>query len=116
MTTVSGQVLVTPRLGPFRDAVLRVRVLDVTQADAPARELAAVVVEHFTYDGEGTVSVPFRLSAEWGARRRVVVDAHLDRSGSGTVDTGDALTVESSPVTHQETPVTVRLRPVPPPA
>ncbi|MFD3308408.1 YbaY family lipoprotein [Streptomyces sp. NPDC058656] len=116
MTTVSGQVLVTPGLGPFRDAVLRVRVLDVTLADAPSHELAATAVEHFTYDGKGTVSVPFRLSAQWGPGRRVVVDAHLDRSGSGAVDTGDALAVESLPVPREEAPVTVRLRAVGPPA
>lgn len=87
------------------------RVLDVTLADAPARE-PAVTVQDIAYDGEGTVAVPFRLSADWGPRQRVVVDAHLDRSGSGVVESGGALTVRSTPVPEEPAPVTVRLRAV----
>ncbi|MFI6010476.1 YbaY family lipoprotein [Streptomyces sp. NPDC051243] len=109
MATVSGRVLLTPDLGAFDEAVLRVRVLDVTVADAPARELTATA-QDISYDGQGTVSVPFRLSADWGPRQRVVVDAHLDRSGSGVVESGDALTVQSLPVPEEPAPVTVRLR------
>ncbi|MER5939732.1 YbaY family lipoprotein [Streptomyces sp. NPDC001928] len=111
MTTVSGRVLLTPDLGSFPRAVLRVRVLDVTLADAPSRELA-VTVQDLTYDGKGTLAVPFRLSADWAPGRSVVVDAHLDRSGSGVVESGDALTVRSTPVPDEPVPVTVRLRAV----
>jgi uncharacterized lipoprotein YbaY len=111
MTTVTGRVLLTPELGAFVKAVLRVRVLDVTLADAPARELA-VTVQDISYDGKGTLGVPFRLSADWAPGRRVVVEAHLDRSGSGVVESGDALTTESLPVPAEPAPVTVRLRAV----
>jgi len=111
MATVTGRVLLTPDLGAFTEAVLRVRVLDVTLADTSAQELA-VTVQDISYDGEGTFAVPFRLSAHWTPGQRVVVDAHLDRSGSGLVETGDALTVESLPVPAEPAPVTVRLRAV----
>ncbi|WP_367323880.1 YbaY family lipoprotein [Streptomyces sp. HUAS ZL42] len=111
MTTVSGRVLLTPDLGAFSKAVLRVRVLDVTLADAPSQELAATV-QDISYDGKGTLAVPFHLSADWTPGRRVVVDAHLDRSGSGVVESGDALTVQSLPVPEEPAPVTVRLRAV----
>lgn len=111
MTTVSGRVLLTPDLGAFPRAVLRVRVLDVTVLDAPSRELA-VSTQDLSYDGKGTLAVPFRLSADWDPGRSVVVDAHLDRSGSGLVESGDALTVGSLPVPDEPAPVTVRLRAV----
>ncbi|MFI7411675.1 YbaY family lipoprotein [Streptomyces sp. NPDC049627] len=111
MATVSGRVLLTPDLGAFEQALLRVRVLDVTVADAPSRELAGTV-QDVSYDGQDTVSVPFELAARWGPGQRVVVDAHLDRSGSGVVESGDALTVESLPVPEEPAPVTVRLRAV----
>lgn len=109
MTTVSGRVLLTPDLGAFEQAVLRVRVLDVTVADAPSYELTATA-QDISYDGEGTRAVPFELSADWTQGQQVVVDAHLDRSGSGVVESGDALTVQSLPVPDEPAPVTVRLR------
>jgi uncharacterized lipoprotein YbaY len=93
MRTVRGGVVLTPGLGPCRGATLRVRLLDVTRADAPAIQLGEVVVPAVDYDARSEVVVPFEVGApDWDRGASVTVSAHLDRSGDGNVVVGDALT------------------------
>src|SRR5688572_30017347 len=95
MRTVHGGVVLTPSLGPCRSATLRVRLLDVTQADAPATQLGEVVVPAVDYDATTDVVVPFDVGApDWESGASVIVSAHLDRSGDGAVVVGDALTTQ----------------------
>jgi uncharacterized lipoprotein YbaY len=95
MRTVHGGVVLTPGLGPFRHATLRVRLLDVSRADAPATQLGEVVVPAVDYDATTDVVVPFEVGApDWDPRSSVTVSAHLDRSGDGDVVAGDALTTQ----------------------
>ncbi|MGR6920603.1 hypothetical protein ACU635_40745 [[Actinomadura] parvosata] len=111
MPELQGEVVLTPVLGSFQDATLRVRVLDVTEADAPAGTLAELTLPALSYDGNAERRVPFSLpSPAWDARRTVIVTAHLDRSGSGTVEAGDALTTRAEPASQEH--LTLALTPV----
>jgi len=95
MRTVHGGVVLTPELGACRGATLRVRLLDVTLADAPATELGEVVVPAVDYDATTERIVPFEVGApDWEPGTSVIVSAHLDRSGDGDVVVGDALTTQ----------------------
>jgi uncharacterized lipoprotein YbaY len=113
MPTLRGTVVLTPSLGRFHDATLHIRVLDVSEADAPAQQLAEVTVSPVTYDAATEETVPFTLSAPaWNPRNTITITAHLDQSGSGEVDAGDALTTQSHPPTTQ--PLLLHLTPVSP--
>ncbi|MEV5503748.1 hypothetical protein AB0M50_50945 [Nonomuraea fuscirosea] len=111
MPEVQGEVVLTPMLGSFQDATLRVRVLDVTEADAPAGPLAELALPALSYDGSAERRVPFSLpSPAWDPRRTVIVTAHLDRSGTGEVEAGDALTTRAEPASQDR--LTLFLTPI----
>lgn len=111
MPDLQGEVVLTPVLGSFQDATLRIRVLDVTEADAPATPLAELTLPSVSYDASAERRIPFTLpSPEWDPRQTVIVTAHLDRSGSGEVEIGDALTTRAEPPSQE--PLSLRLTPV----
>jgi putative lipoprotein len=99
MPTVTGGVVLRPALGAFHNAVLHIHLQDVTFADAPARRLKDLRITGVTYDASGEEVVWFTLAAPaWESSRTVLLSAHLDRSGNGRVEPGDAVTTESYPV------------------
>jgi putative lipoprotein len=84
----------------LRDATVRVRLLDVSRADASAETVAEQTIEGPSVepDDDGG-SVKFALEApELDARRSYSLAAHVDLSGSGEIEPGDFLTMESVPV------------------
>jgi uncharacterized lipoprotein YbaY len=111
MRTIRGGVLLTPQLGRYRNAVLHVRLLDVTRADAPATELDAVTVPAIDYTALTDEVVQFELTApDWDPATSVSVSAHLDQSGRGDVVVGDALTTQAYDVNNRSDQDSVLVR------
>lgn len=115
MIAARGLVLLPVDKVPLEGATLRVRLLDVSLADAPARLLDEQVITDFGAARLEAGGVPFELRAgPSDTPRQVIVSAHLDRRGDGQVHRGDYITTESYPVaTPGETSgMTIRVRAV----
>lgn len=93
---------------PAEASALVLRVLDVARMDVPA----ILVAEQVTSRPELFDGMSFEVAVPAGALVRsddLIVRAHVDVSGSGEVDAGDYLTVESCPVVRDGVTV-VRLQ------
>ncbi|MGI5499937.1 hypothetical protein [Lentzea sp. CA-135723] len=84
-----GTVVIPAGTPAFGRAVLRVRLLDVTLADAAAVTKASYDRE-FSREATGEQRVPFELDGEGGD-----VAAHVDVSGDGRVSRGDLVTTRA---------------------
>ena len=74
-------------------ATAKVRVVDVTFADAPSIEVAAVSV---ALSGSGPHAFTIPVNVRPGVR--YAVQAHVDVDGDGETSKGDFITMESFPV------------------
>ncbi|MFG3516996.1 MULTISPECIES: YbaY family lipoprotein [Streptomyces] len=109
--TVTGLVALPPDAPAGRAASLLVEVRDVSRADAPSTVVGAQVQTDVQLSPGGRV--PFSVevpgldpSARYGLR------VHVDRSGSGTVESGDLLStravlVRTDATDNLEAPVSV---------
>jgi hypothetical protein len=97
---VDGVVLIPAEVPPFRSATVRVRLLDVSLADAPSTVLAEQTVLNVGRPAQQEQAVPFTLQADlptdW--RGTLVVSSHVDVVGDGAVHPGDCVTTRSYPV------------------
>lgn len=94
-----GQV--DPPAGPVH---VRVRIEDVTRADAASTVLASVEFDTSLTGEGGATEVAFEVPVDTDRideRHVYVVRAHVDVSGSGQVRSGDYLTTQSYPVLTQ---------------
>lgn len=92
--TVSGSVLFLERIALPSGAVLTVRLLDVTRADAPATVLAAAA-----YEVTGQVPIPYALTvdpAQVDAHASMTIWARL-RTSVGTWQTDSHHAVDDDP-------------------
>jgi putative lipoprotein len=97
---VQGQVQFEPDAPAFANATIRVRLEDVTLADAPARVVAEQVIPGVSHVGRSGAAVPFSLESTEGLdeRARYNLRVHVDIDGTGRVTPGDFVTQESYPV------------------
>lgn len=92
---ITGVVLIPAGTPAFGRAVLRVRLLDVTLADAPAVTEAEHGLE-ISRDDTGEQRVPFHLDVpDVGGKRNVA--AHVDLHGEGQVRPGDLVSTRAVP-------------------
>jgi len=76
-----------------------IEVEDISRADAPSQVVAHLQLE--TGELQGGDLIPFSLEVPAGAldeRHLYSVSVHVDMSGSGEVESGDYITVQSYPV------------------
>jgi len=108
---VSGTVRLDPDAPEIDGATVRVKLRDVTLADAPAGTVAEEVVAPVSLRASGG-AIPFELR---GPARLVpghayLVEAHVDLTGSGEIEPGDFITMESHPVPAGPRPAHVDVR------
>ena len=99
MALVSGDVTFAaqPELPP--EAVLRVRLLDTTYADAPALVISELLVRDIAEEANAGKPVPFLLSAERvNPRSTYTIIAHVALSGGEAIEPGDYISTQSYPV------------------
>ena len=81
---------------------LRVKIEDVSRADAAARAVAEAVVRLEQPLAAGA-NVPFSITVpEVSESIRYNVRAHIDCSGSGEINVGDLISTQAYPVMTQE--------------
>jgi putative lipoprotein len=99
LPTVTGTVRLSDAVPP--GATLRVRVEDVSRMDAPSFTLAETATPIPAGAPAGT-ELPFTLvTPDPDPTASLNVRAHVDVSGSGTVDSGDLVSTAAHPVlTH----------------
>jgi putative lipoprotein len=102
MRTVRGEVVIPADVPTSGTADLVVQVEDVSRADAPS-----IVIAEERRPGvplQAGATVPFEIEVPAGSiddKGMYSVRAHLDVSGSGTVEVGDLVSTQSHPVlTH----------------
>lgn len=111
---VEGEIRFPPGAPTFVGATVRVRLLDVTRADAPSRTVAELTIPHVSHSG-GPRGIAFALAAKGvDPRAHYIVQVHVDVNGDGRVSRGDFITTESYPVLTFGHPnrVIARVRPV----
>lgn len=107
---VRGRVVFEQLAGPVAGAVLTVRLVDVSRADASSITKAESVFRDVALTSS-TDAVAFELSSlDVRSPGRYAVEAHLDVDGSGDITPGDYLTMESFPVDPALTEATVEAR------
>lgn len=81
--------------------VLRVQLLDTTQADSPSIVLAEVVIRDLVHKLQVGTSLEFSIPLPEGlaTSSKLNLRAHLDRDAGGLVKVGDQITMQSYPVT-----------------
>lgn len=109
---IQGEVTIGAAPHRVDNGILRVRVIDVSRADA-----AAVVISEKEITGVSVESddqhVAFELDLpELEPRSTYALEAHLDADGSGETSVGDYRTMEHIEVSSQIGALSVPLRPV----
>lgn len=106
---VFGQIWFDDTAGQFTGATLRVKLEEVSHADARAREISGLVITNFSYSpGEPPVDIVLTVDAIEPSRR-YEVRAHLDLGGNGEYTQGDQISTHSYPVLTQGYPDTVQI-------
>ena len=96
---VTGQIVLPDSAVPPGAARVIVQIEDVSRADAPSIVIAEESLENVELSPGRTV--PFILTVPTDildASKHYSVRAHIDISGSGTVDRGDFVSTQSHPV------------------
>lgn len=94
---------------PEPPITIHIWVEDVSLLDAAAESIAEL---HTKIEDSDAVDGPFDVNAERHAGRRYNVRVHVDRSGDGSIASGDLLTTVAEPLTDMERDITAQLQPV----
>ena len=99
MPLVEGEITFDQSASSFVGATVRVRLEDVTAADAPALLVAEEIERDVTFHPEAGATLPFALTGEPpDAGRSYAVRVHIDLDGDGEVSRGDYISTQSHPV------------------
>lgn len=110
MTKVRGLIRLPLDAGLPPTTVVRVKLLDVSAADAPAKIVDEAVIDASKWVSGGE-PLTFALDAAGATNAgSLVVGVHVDRSGDGTLAPGDYIQRQSYPATAGGGPITVDLR------
>ena len=96
---LSGEVTfaVQPELPPV--AVLRIRLLDTTYADAPALVLSELLLPNVAGEANAGRPLAFRVQAEGvNPRSTYTLMAHVSLAGGEKIQPGDYMSTQSYPV------------------
>jgi uncharacterized lipoprotein YbaY len=100
---------------PIDHAIVRIRLEDVSRADAASEVVSEIVMNDVALVPEERVSIPFSMQhPALGEKGRYTIAVHADVDGDGEITSGDYITMESFPVTPSESRerVTVHVRKV----
>ena len=103
---IGGEIAWPAALGDIAALRVRIRVEDVSRADAAARTVAELTLPAVTAEDAAKGAVPFSLEVvppPGGADYALRV--HVDVNGTGAVTPGDWVTVERIPVSSGTTSV-----------
>jgi hypothetical protein len=97
---VEGTVRVQGVRTEVHDAITRIRVLDVSRADAAATTVGEVTIQGCALRPDVANDIPFSLEVpDLDRRGTYAVTAHVDVTGTGETTAGDYLTTQHISVT-----------------
>jgi uncharacterized lipoprotein YbaY len=100
---VRGTVAVKDVRTAVRDAIVRVRLLDVSRADVAATTIAETAIPSHGLEPSTPVDIPFALDApELDPHRSYALAAHVDVGGTGEVGVEDYITTRHIPVSPRD--------------
>lgn len=112
MGQIRGDVTIETARHRVSNGVLRVRLIDVSRADAPAVVMSELEIVGVNVES-GDEHFEFHLEApELDPRSSYALEAHLDANRSGETTAGDYRTMEHIGVSSQDRVVSVPVRPV----
>lgn len=112
MGQISGEVTIESGPHKIRNGVLRVRLVDVSRADAAAVVISQTEITDVSVES-GDERFEFTLdSPPLDPRSIYAVEAHLDADGSGETSVGDYRTMEHIGVVSSQESLSVPVRPV----
>lgn len=112
MGHIRGEVTIESAPHRVSNGVLRVRLIEVGRADAPAEVVSEIEILGVSVES-GDEHFEFALEApELETRSSYALEAHLDANRSGETTVGDYRTMEHIGVTSPEQVVSVPVRPV----
>lgn len=112
MGQISGEVTIESGPHQIRGGVLRVRLVDVSRADAAAVVISQAEITDVDVES-GDERFEFTLDAPpLDPRATYAVEAHLDADGSGETSVGDYRTMEHIGVPSPDETLSVPVRPV----
>ena len=96
--TVSGEVVLPGGDLPVKAAAVVVRVEDISRADAPSTVLGEQRIDHAELAAHRAIPFTIEVPADLVDERALYsVQAHVDLSGSGEVETGDLISTRTIP-------------------
>lgn len=108
---VHGEIELPPDAPKFTPARILVELEDVSRADAPSRVVASRQLEAGSLSGSDVI--PFVLEVPTDAldeSNDYSLRAHLDLNGSGRIERGDYITMQSYPVITRGSPNELRVK------
>ena len=109
---VNGKIRFSALKRPLQNAVVQIRLDDVTVTDARAKTLARAEAGPCSAKAGEDCRLPFAIEvndADIDPRARYVIAAHADLDGDGEVSRGDYVTMQSYPVLTRGYPTNVDL-------
>jgi len=112
-TTIAGTITVEEPTSAPETAVVLIRLLDASLADASSITISEQQITNADLSA-GELAFRLEVPDDLEASARYTVSVHADVDGSGDISVGDYITMESYPVTLDDSqpPVEVRIRPV----
>lgn len=107
---VTGRIWFDDTAGPFTGAVLRVKLEEISRADAAAREISQAVFPNYSHSADAPPADFSIESEQINASHRYEVRVHLDINGNGQYSAGDQITVQSYPVLTKGYPNVIEIR------
>lgn len=112
MSKLHGDVTIAEAVHPIINGTLRVRLIDVSRADAPAVVISEQTIPDIRVERDGE-HIGFELDIpDLQPGSTYALEAHLDASGTGETSVGDYRTTEHIGVSPSDRSVTVPVRPV----
>lgn len=112
MGQIHGEVRIESAPHKVSGGTLRIRLIDVSRADAPAVVMSESEIPEVDVES-GEERFEFALDAPpLDPRSTYAVEAHLDADGSGETSVGDYRTMEHIGVSSPDQVVSVPIRPV----
>ncbi len=103
MRKVTGTIQFPVNANVMSEMAVQVSVLDISESDAPSRELASMEIDNVDITPGG--SMPFEVDAP-GAdpSRMLTVRVHVHPAGADRVASGDLITTAVYPVPPEDDP------------
>lgn len=81
-----------------KGSVLRARIEDISRADSPPTIVGSGSMHVYSPQGDNELELVLPVTKDLDPQASYGIFVHLDSSGSGEIDVGDAITTASYPV------------------